>query len=51
MDNVEAPKLMCKCGSNPAAEPHACPFKLELNDDHSLCACCEECTQECVGQI
>ena len=43
---------MCKCGKNPASEPHECPLYEELYDDHeSLCTCCPDCVCECLMDI
>lgn len=33
-------------GKNEAQPMHTCPYK-EINDDESLCNCCDQCTQEC----
>jgi len=43
----------CRCGVRPAAELHSCPFQSEINDndDPEYCACCEDCTQECLWDI
>ena len=38
------------CGRRSAA-PHPCPFKSDINDDATLCNCCEGCTQECADDI
>jgi hypothetical protein len=43
---------MCKCGRNPASEPHTCPYAADVHDDEeTLCNCCDECTQECADDI
>jgi len=39
-----------KCG-NPATEPHTCPFAEEINDDETLCRCCDGCQHECAMDI
>ncbi len=31
--------------------PHECPFKAEINNDHSLCRCCKSCTRQCAEDI
>lgn len=41
------PVLCEKCQSNPAQEPHTCPFGEEVEGDFTLCNCCEECEDEC----
>jgi hypothetical protein len=46
--NVE----MCKCGKNPATDPHTCPYAEEIHSDsETLCACCEECERACLMDI
>ena len=40
----------CKCGAD-GRDEHTCPFKTEINDDGSLCNCCEGCTEECAMEI
>jgi len=43
---------MCEtCGKRPAQEPHECPYKAEVNDDHELCTCCEDCEAKCAMDI
>ena len=43
---------MCpKCGKNPAAEPHICPYDSEINDDYEECTCCSECESDCADEI
>ena len=39
------------CNKNPAKTPHTCPFKTEINDDKSICNCCNECEKECCWDI
>ena len=37
-----------KCGKNPAAKPHTCPIREEIQDDYeTLCTCCPSCESEC----
>jgi hypothetical protein len=46
------PTMAYRCG-NPAAKPHLCPFKVEMEDDPEKkaltpkCNCCETCEGEC----
>lgn len=44
---------LCKCGKNPAVDPHACPYAEEIgdNDDPEYCTCCDECIHECCMDI
>lgn len=42
---------LCKCGKNPATEPHTCPYDEEIFDSKKLCTCCEECQHECLMEI
>lgn len=45
-------ELMCKCGVNPATEPHPCPYKSDVNNDpDTLCTCCEDCQKQCADDI
>ena len=44
-------KLCPKCGKNPAQEPHYCPYDVEINNDYSLCECCDDCEWECNSDI
>jgi len=52
-EREEMTKKLCNiCEENPAAEPHPCPYKKEINDDETtLCNCCEECKRECIDDI
>lgn len=34
-----------------ATEPHPCPYKVELEDDHTLCQCCYDCKHECAQDV
>lgn len=44
--------VMCKCGKNPATEPHTCPFQFDIHDDDKFqCTCCEDCTYECAMDV
>ena len=46
------PTIMCECGKNPATEPHTCPYKEEIEDDHTtLCTCCKECEDQCADDV
>ena len=40
----------CHCGKE-GQEEHTCPYKSEIEDDDSLCKCCEQCTKECGEEI
>lgn len=54
MENVgqNSEEVLCKCGKNPATEPHPCPYAEDINDDpNTLCTCCEECMNECAMDI
>lgn len=65
MDNPgdDAPQLHQRCQrpgcSNPAAEPHTCPFSTELahmSEDPAasaaaLCTCCPDCEHECLMDV
>jgi len=43
---------MCKCGRNPAEEPHTCPYSEEIGgNSETLCTCCEDCRHECAMDI
>ena len=37
----------CGCGDIRKIPPHACPYKSEIENDESLCTCCDECAREC----
>ena len=37
--------------NNPSINAHICPFEAELEDDLTVCSCCEDCTQECSASI
>ena len=52
-EESDRPDDMCKCGKNPATEPHGCPFAEEINDnnDPEYCRCCADCTQQCAEDI
>jgi len=39
------------CGKNDKADRHKCPFKVEINEDHTECVCCEDCEHECAMEI
>lgn len=45
--------VMCRCGVNPATEPHSCPYADEIgdNDDPEYCTCCDDCMHECAMDI
>ena len=35
-----------------ATDPHTCPYKEDINDDHeTLCTCCENCQNGCAMDI
>jgi hypothetical protein len=43
---------MCKCGKNPATEPHTCPYNDEIHPENKeLCTCCELCQHECAMDV
>lgn len=46
-----SPELCSRCGDNYATEPHPCPFAQEINDDDTMCTCCEACTNDCADDI
>lgn len=42
----------CRCGIEPGAEPHYCPYAYDVHDDKDTqCNCCETCTQSCADDI
>jgi hypothetical protein len=44
--------LCDKCKKVIAAEPHACPFNVEVHDDRdTLCTCCGSCTHDCLREV
>ena len=45
--------VMCRCGKNPAAEPHSCPYAKEIagDNDPEYCTCCDDCRHECCMDI
>ncbi len=43
--------MECDSCSNNADDEHECPFKSELNDDYTLCNCCDQCTEQCMMDI
>jgi len=50
---MEKEKLCEKCKTNPAQEPHQCPYHSEINGDNdpAYCNCCHECVQHCNMEI
>ena len=36
---------------DPASTPEACPFAVELHDDHVPCACCDHCRRQCARDV
>jgi len=43
---------MCKCGKNPASEPHTCPYAEDIAGNYEdLCTCCDDCTRNCIDDI
>jgi hypothetical protein len=47
---------MCKCGKNPVAPAHPCPYDTEINGAHPddinhWCTCCPDCEEECCRDI
>jgi len=41
----------CACG-NLANEEHTCPYNEDINNDSiTLCNCCDDCIDECSGDI
>lgn len=51
--NVGLDVALCRCGNNPATEPHSCPFAEEIgdNNDPEYCTCCDDCRHECCMDI
>ena len=41
----------CQGCTNPATEPHTCPYAEEINGNDRLCTCCAECTHQCAMDI
>ena len=39
-----------KC-SNKAKKAHVCPLRSQINDDDSLCQCCDGCEDLCLDEI
>lgn len=37
----------CKGECNSGIPSHTCPYKADVNDDNTLCACCDKCTSAC----
>lgn len=43
---------LCRsCNTNIAEEEHTCPFGEEIHGDHTLCNCCDKCSQNCADDI
>ena len=43
-------KSSCKCDECP--DEHTCPRKQDVNNDNeTMCTCCEDCTEECAGDV
>ena len=40
----------CTCGKG-LEDEHECPYASDINDDHSLCTCCDHCSKECADNI
>lgn len=39
------------CHKNNADTPHTCPYLEDINEDSSLCNCCDECSEMCAQDI
>ena len=53
-DLESKPTELCpKCKSNPATEPHSCPYQADVNNDPDpeCCTCCSACEHECAMDI
>ena len=45
-------RLCLGCDAQPPAEPHECPYALEINSDsETLCDCCKDCEGTCADDI
>jgi predicted HicB family RNase H-like nuclease len=42
---------LCEKCDNHATEPHTCLYLLEIDEDNSLCNCCEACEDQCRDRI
>lgn len=36
---------------NPAQPEHECPYRVEVNDSHFPCDCCDACRRLCMEEI
>lgn len=45
----ETEPVRCKCGK--FSKIGLCPYALEINDEETLCDCCDDCRQEHAGDI
>jgi len=48
--NVIDNEDICTCSEN-ECEEHLCPFRLEINEDDTPCACCDHCRRKCAEEI
>jgi hypothetical protein len=39
------------CKTCPAAEPHTCPYKEDVESNKELCTCCPACQKQCQNDI
>ena len=47
-EEIKRSRTICKkCNMYEASEPHPCPYKEEIADDHTLCTGCKECEADC----
>lgn len=47
----EGTELCIQCKNNAAGEWDECPYRSEIEGDHSLCNCCEQCCKSCEEEI
>ena len=50
---MEKEKLCERCKTNPAQEPHPCPYQRDMHgdDDPTYCNCCHECVMDCIREV
>lgn len=46
----EQEEIKCGCGAD-SPGLHTCPFAEEIWNDTDECACCDECTYQCMLEI
>lgn len=50
--DTEDDKFKCMCCMRPVdGNLHNCPFALEINNDETLCNCCDDCEHQCAMDI